>query len=301
MSTRPQVVLLTEDRYEDPTPGAHWYTDNILADDRLLIEGLAARGVDALRRSWSRSDIAWSSFPLAVFRTPWDCFDRFAEFMTWLDAAAQQTTLVNPPALVRWNVDKRYLWDLERRSVHTVPGLLLPRGSTAGLAELMQTHGIDDAVLKPVVSGAARETYRVRRADAAEHEATLARLLTEESMMLQPFQRDIIERGETTLVIIDGQFTHGLRKVAKPGDFRVQDDHGGSVHAYEPTAEEIAFAGRAMAACDPEPIYGRVDMIRDNDGQLAVMELELVEPELWLRMCPAAADRLAAALVRSLG
>lgn len=294
---RPRVALLTEDRYEDPAPG-HWYTDNILEEDRLLVEGLAARGVDAERISWSRTDAPWSSFSRAVFRTTWDYFDRFAEFMTWLERVEHEVPLLNPAALVRWNVDKRYLWELEERGVHTVPGVLIERGAPVTLGELMRVHDLDEAVLKPVVSGAARHTYRVSRPSAAELEATLAECLREEAMMLQPFQREIVERGETTLVVIDGRVTHAVRKVAKAGDFRVQDDHGGTVHPHEPTAEEVAFAERAMAACEPAPLYGRVDMIRDNDGRLAVMELELVEPELWLRMCPAAADRLAAAIAR---
>lgn len=299
MSAAPQVALITEDRYEAPAPG-HWYTDNILEEDRLLAAALRARGVATRRVSWSRADAPWSAFALAVFRTTWDYFDRFDEFLAWLERAQAQVPLLNDPALVRWNVDKRYLWELERRGVHTVPGVLLPRGSTHGLAELMHAHGMDEAVLKPVVSGGARHTYRVTRDDAARHEPVLAERLRDESMMLQPFQREIVERGETTLVVIDGQVTHGLRKVAKAGDFRVQDDHGGTVHAHEPSADEVAFAERAFASCDPAPLYGRVDMIRDNDGALAVMELELVEPELWLRLCPAAAERMAEAIARML-
>jgi glutathione synthase/RimK-type ligase-like ATP-grasp enzyme len=85
--------------------------------------------------------------------------------------------------------------------------------------------------------------------------------------------------------------------VAKPGDFRVQDDHGGTVHEYQPTQEQIALAERAVAACRPRPVYGRVDLIRDNDGRLAVMELELIEPELWLRFHPPAAEAFADGIV----
>jgi glutathione synthase/RimK-type ligase-like ATP-grasp enzyme len=117
-------------------------------------------------------------------------------------------------------------------------------------------------------------------------------------MLLQPLQRDVLERGETTVVVIDGRSTHALRKRAKPGDFRVQDDHGGTVHPHQPSPEELALAERAMAACEPRAIYGRVDMVRGNDGRLAVMELEVVEPELWLRLQPSAAERLADAIAR---
>ncbi len=293
------IALLTEDRYEDPAPG-HWYTDNILEDDRLLIEALVARGLAPRRVSWSRAGVDWSSFDAAVFRTTWDYFDRFAEFCAWLERVEEQTRLHNPAPQVRWNADKHYLGELEARGVHTVPTVFIERGAAADLETLMREHGHEQAVLKPAVSGAGRDTYRLRRGHAGEHQPRLEALLRGESMMLQPFQRDILERGERTLVVIDGRFTHAVRKVARPGEFRVQDDHGGTVHPYRPEPDEIAFAERAMAACDPLPLYGRVDMIRDNDGALAVMELELIEPELWLRMCPEAASRIAEGLIRRL-
>jgi len=96
--------------------------------------------------------------------------------------------------------------------------------------------------------------------------------------------------------VIAGRVTHALRKRAKPGDFRVQDDHGGTLHPLEPSAEQVTLAERALAACDTLPAYGRVDMVRRRDGTWGVMELELIEPELWLRRHPPAADALAAAI-----
>jgi len=97
-------------------------------------------------------------------------------------------------------------------------------------------------------------------------------------------------------MVIDGKFTHAVLKIAKKGDFRVQDDFGGTVHNYKPTSEEIDFAERVVKACELNPIYARVDMFTDNDGQLAVSELELIEPELWFRKNPDAADKLAFAI-----
>jgi glutathione synthase/RimK-type ligase-like ATP-grasp enzyme len=296
---RPEVALVTEDRFEDPTPG-HWYVDNILEEDGLLQRALAARGVATRRVSWSRADADWSSFAMAVLRTTWDYFERFAEFSAWLERVPEHTRLLNPAPLVRWNVDKHYLQDLEARGVHTVPTVFVEPGSEVGLRELLQQHALTDAVIKPAVSGGARHTYRVNPGNAAAHEEAWATRLRQEAMLFQPLQREVLERGETTLVVIDGRCTHALRKVAKAGDFRVQDDHGGTVHPHDPTPEEVEFAERAMAACEPRPLYGRVDMVRDNDGRLAVMELEVVEPELWFRRAPAAAERLAEGIVRLL-
>ena len=111
--------------------------------------------------------------------------------------------------------------------------------------------------------------------------------------MVQPFQENIIKTGELSLIVMGGKYTHAVRKVAKQGDFRVQDDHGGVVLGYTPTEEEIQFAEKAVAACNERPLYARVDMIRDNANKLAIMELELIEPELFFRFYKPAADRLA--------
>ena len=114
--------------------------------------------------------------------------------------------------------------------------------------------------------------------------------------MLQPFQYDIINKGEVAFMLMNGIFTHAVLKKSKPGDFRVQDDFGGTLHDYTPTSEEIAFAEKAVAACSEKPLYARVDIINDNNGQLAVMELEIIEPELWFRRNPLSANFLASAI-----
>lgn len=298
--TRAEIALVTEDRFEDPRPG-HWYVDNILEEDRLLAAALAARGLASRRVSWSRADVRWEGFAAAVLRTTWDYFERIGEFRAWLDRVEPATRLVNPAPLVRWNVDKHYLRDLEARGVHTVPTLYFEQGDDVHLATLLRVHGLREAIVKPAVAGAARHTYRVDESNLDAHEPIWAERLRHEAMLLQPLQRSVLEHGEVTVVVIDGHPTHALRKRAKPGDFRVQDDHGGTVHPHDPTPAELELAAHAMAACTPRPSYGRVDMVTDNDGRLAVMELEVVEPELWLRREPAAAQRLADAIVRLVG
>lgn len=294
---RVDVALLTDRRYtaESAAPG-DWYLGNILADDGLLRDALARRGITAARVDWADPSVDWSTFGCAVFRTTWDYFDRFAEFTAWLDRAGRETRLCNPVETVRWNVDKHYLADLGAAGVPVVPCRFLERGSGALLADVLREAGWDEAVMKPCVSGAARHTYRVNRATAADHQPTLDALLRDEAMIVQPFQDDIVRTGEDTLMVFGGRFTHAVRKVAKAGDFRVQDDHGGTVHEYRPTAEQIELAERAVAARSRVPAYGRVDMVRGNDGRLAVMELELIEPELWLRVHPPAADAFADAV-----
>jgi glutathione synthase/RimK-type ligase-like ATP-grasp enzyme len=290
---RVDVALLTDGRYERPTGSVGVYVRNILDEDALVVQGLASRGLSSVRVDWARSEFDWAGVACAVFRTTWDYFHRFAEFSAWLDRVATLTPLVNPIGLVRWNLDKHYLLDLRDRGIRIVPTHFVEVGARTSLAQAVEICGWTEAVLKPAVSGAGRHTYRFDRARVGEHEHVFAELLRAEAWMVQPFQREITHSGELTLVVIGGRCTHAVRKIARAGEFRVQNDHGGTVHPHAPTREEAALAERVVAACSPTPAYARVDVVVDNDGQLAVMELELIEPELFLRFHPPAADALA--------
>ncbi|MCO6043468.1 hypothetical protein NG895_06075 [Aeoliella sp. ICT_H6.2] len=293
------VALVTEDRYTATEAAAgDWYLQNILDEDRLLSEALARLDLSSMRVSWSDPSVDWSQFRCAVIRSTWDYFDRFDEFQAWLDRVQQATQVCNPPATLDWNMDKHYLADLEQRGVRIVPSRFIERETSVQLAALLDETGWQQAVVKPCISGGARHTYRVDASNAREIDAVLAPLLEHESFLLQPFKQSIVEQGEDTLMMFGGRYTHAVRKRAKPGDFRVQDDHGGTVELYAPTPEQIELAHEAMAACDELPVYGRVDMVQDAEGHAAVMELELVEPELWLRLHPPAAVVMAEEIAR---
>lgn len=295
------IALLTDARFTATEAGPDdWYLRNILHDDGLLQSALSDLGLSSLRLDWADPTVDWSQFRCAVFRTTWDYFERYAEFTAWLERIERETRLVNAAHTIWWNLDKHYLADLETRGVPVVPSRYLEPGDGSSLRTLLVEHRWSEAVLKPCVSGAARHTYRVNDSNADSLQRELASLLAAESFMLQPFVDDITTNGEYTLMVIDGEFTHAVQKVPKAGDFRVQDDHGGKWTPYTPSAEQIAFAQRAMQSVTPLPQYGRVDMVRGNDGGWQVMELELIEPELWLRTKPEAATRLAAALAREL-
>ncbi len=296
------IALLTEHRHEAATAAPDdWYLGNILHDDRLLSEALREHGLTTTRVDWARPEVDWSQFRCAVFRTIWDYFDRFDEFTAWLGRVEGQTTLCNTPSIIRWNMDKHYLADLEAQGIPIVACRFMERGDTESLSDHLAASGWKEAVIKPAVSGAARHTYRVNDENAAELEPVVRRLLAEKALILQPFVTEIQRDGEDTLMVLNGRYTHAVRKTAKPGDFRVQVDHGGTVCDLTPTAEQIELAERAMAACRPLPAYGRVDMVRDNEGRLAIMELELIEPELWLRHNPPAAKEMAAAIAKGIG
>ncbi|MCF8237791.1 MAG: hypothetical protein K9I85_06520 [Saprospiraceae bacterium] len=293
------VTLLTDRRYHEPV-NPDWYAQQILDDDALLREALEEKGLRVARTFWDDPTFDWSQTRCAVFRTTWDYFDRFPEFSRWLETTRQKTRLINAPELIYWNIDKHYLRDLAEQGIRIPPTCFIEPGDPRPLKEIVDTCSWPEMILKPAISGAARHTYRIHTKNVNDHERIFRSLIAEESMLLQEFQHRILEEGEISLMVIGGQYSHAVLKKAKPGDFRVQDDFGGSVQDVQPSPEEIHFAEQSVSFCHPIPVYARVDIIRDNAGQICLSELELIEPELWLRHHPAAAIQLAGALSQAL-
>ena len=289
------IIILTEDRYVNP-PSDTLYIQNILKEDRLVQQALEKRGFKVARKSWADPNVDWRLTKAIVFRSTWDYFHRFEAWQAWLNDVSKQTRLINPIEMIRWNMDKHYLRDLQERGINIPETKYIETGDQITLAQLHKETGWGNTILKPCISGAARHTYKLHPGNLTDHEKIFQELIQVESMMLQPFQRNVVEKGEISMMVMGGKYTHAVLKIAKPGDFRVQDDFGGTVQAYQPTLEEINFAERTVAACEPIPCYARVDIIRDNHDQLAVIELELIEPELWFRLQPNAATALATAI-----
>ena len=294
------IVLLTDARYLSPS-NTDWYIQNIFDDERLVIKALEARGLKVWRTNWDNPDFDWSRTRHVVFRTTWDYFDRYQEFSSWLQRVNGETRMINPYSIVRWNMDKHYLRDLANRGINVPPTIYTEQGDERSLGEIAQGTGWSDMILKPCISGTARHTFRLHPGNISSHESVFNDLIAAESMMLQEFQNQVIDRGEVAFVLFDGKYSHAMLKKAKEGDFRVQDDFGGTVDKYAASEDEIKFAENVVSTCDPVPVYARVDAIWDNNNNLCVSELELIEPELWFRFHPEAAELFADALVNHAG
>jgi len=286
------IAILTDARYESPEV-VNQYSENILLEDKILKDALEKVGLTVIKVDWARKDFDWHSVDYAVFRSTWDYAERFREFSTWCEDVMKKTVLINPYQQIRWNMDKHYLQDLEQKGINIPDSVFIEPGQKITLSELHNAYGWTITVLKPAISAGGRHTYKLHKDHLEDYESVFQELITEESMMLQPFLKNVSLKGELSLMMMNGQFTHAVIKKAKAGDFRVQDDFGGSVESHQATQEEIAFAQNVMNACEPLPLYARVDIVWDNDDQLALSELELIEPELWFRLYPAAADVLA--------
>lgn len=278
------ITILTDHRYVNPQEEElSEYVSNVLLEDQLLLDALTKKGFKVARTNWDNPTFDWSSTRYALFRTTWDYFDRFDEFEPWLKKVEQETTLLNSSKLLYWNIDKHYLQDLQDQGVNIPATVFLEKSSTETLVDAVIKTGWKEVVLKPVISGAGRHTYRFRAEDAQDHESIFQDLIKKEAMMIQAYQNQITSKGEVALVFFGDQFSHAILKKAKPGDFRVQDDFGGTVHDYEPSNAMIEFAKNAISKCPEAPLYARVDLIWDNNDAFAVSELELIEPELWFR------------------
>ena len=268
----------------------------LLEDDLPLVSALEARGVAVEVAVW---DVPrdWTAFDAVLLRSVWDYYERPGEFFPWLaglERAGVRTW--NPPSLVRWNGDKRYLHDLAARGVAIPPTLVVPEGTAVPEAQArVAAMGWDEVVVKPAVSGGAWRTHRLRAHQVAGAGAAFAEVLSGGALLAQPFLPEIEAEGEVSLVFFEGRYSHAVRKRAKPGDWRVQWTHGGTHVAMEPTPALLEQA-RAVLAAAPEPgLYARVDGIV-RDGRLLLMELEQVEPFLFFGEGPAGAVRLAQAV-----
>jgi hypothetical protein len=268
----------------------------LVADDRILLRKLLDLGVTAEPVVWEDGYADWGSYRACVIRSAWDYAYRRGAFLDWARATAALTELWNPYPLVEWNTHKRYLVDLAARGVSVVPTVVLGGGKPVDLAGEMEQHGWTEAVLKAAVAQSGRFIRRVTPATRREGQAHLERLLPYEDMLLQPYVSTVMEGGELSLVFVEGEFTHAVRKRSAGGDLRVHDDYGGSVEVETPAADELAVATAALAATDHPMLYSRVDVVRGPAGRPMVMEYEVVEPELFFRFSEKAAARLAEAI-----
>ncbi|MEP0986002.1 hypothetical protein [Ekhidna sp.] len=289
------VIILTDERYVNPKERSE-YIDNVMREDWLVVEALQNLGLKAKKVAWSDTTFDWTQTKIALFRTTWDYAEKFTAFSDWLMEVSMKTKLINDYETIIWNLDKHYLLDLKEQGINVVETYFIEPGDKRTLFELHSELGWEKTVLKPTISAAAKDTFKLNLESLSDYEDRYTYLVKDESMMLQPFQEDVIKRGELSLMMIGDEYTHAVLKKAKPGDFRVQDDFGGTVQDYQPTKKEIDLAVAAVRACEGKPLYARVDIVNDNNGNPAISELELVEPEMWFRKNEKAAGMLADAI-----
>jgi glutathione synthase/RimK-type ligase-like ATP-grasp enzyme len=273
-------------------------------DDQRLLAELRALGAETAYEAWDADGVDWAAFDAVVIRSTWDYARRHDEFVAWADSVGER--LFNPPAIVRWNSDKRYLGDL------AAVGLPVVETAFAGPGDPLPA--VDrEVVVKPNVSAGGRDTGRFAAERAREAHALVEEIQASGRVaMVQPFQHSVDERGETACVFFDGKFSHALRKraVLRPDEVApVRDDFLGAAEVMyqsdlvgpaEATDAELELAEAILAEIrtrfDTELLYARVDMLHDADAAPVLLELEAIEPNLYFDQVPEAAARLAAAI-----
>ncbi|ANO52007.1 ATP-grasp domain-containing protein [Woeseia oceani] len=271
-------------------------TEGWSIDADLAIAPLQAKGWRVEVLPWRSERDDWASFDGVYVGTPWDYPDDPQTFLQALQRIeASGTVLANPLSLLRWNLAKTYLRDLESRGVAIVPTEWLDTLTEPLLNGLHDKLDSERIVIKPVISTNASNTFLLEREISPEIRAILLDTFAARPCMAQPFVAAIQSEGEYSLFYIGGEMSHAIRKVPKPADFRVQEEHGARILAVDVEPALQQTADQLMQLIKPMPLYARADFVRAADGRFLLMELELIEPSLYLRMVDAAPERFAVA------
>ncbi|MHB2019655.1 MAG: ATP-grasp domain-containing protein [Candidatus Xenobia bacterium] len=256
-------------------------------DDRPLVPLLQELGIEVTPLVWDRPG---GEFDAVIVRSCWDYHHKIEAFRHWI--GSNHKRLLNPPEVLQWNMDKRYLQDL------AAWGALVPRtvwlSAPADLPAILHRLSVEEAVVKPAISMSGDDTWRTR----GEGQARLDALLKTRTVMVQEFIPEILTRGELSLVFLGGVFSHAVSKRPRPGEFRIHEEHGGLYACVDPAPDLVGHAQALLDRLGPL-LYARVDVVETRRGWM-VMEVEVIDPSLYLRHAPGAAERFASAIASSL-
>ncbi|MBE2254481.1 MAG: hypothetical protein IAE78_33440 [Myxococcus sp.] len=272
------------------------FLDGLADDDLLAARALEARGASVSPVVWN-APLDASAFDALVLRSPWDWYRHRPAFRAYL--AGLSTTPVrvfNPPALLSRFADKTYFRHLGALGVETVPTVFFTPERLHEVPAALAERGWSRAVLKPSFTANAAGAHRFEAGQVQQAVDAARRYEVDSEWMLQPYLEGIEREGEWSFVFFSGRFSHAVRKAPREGDFRVQAEHGGTSRLAAPPLTLLKAAQRVVDLAVPSALYARVDGV-DDDGGLRLMELEVVEPELFFRLHPEAAGRFAEALL----
>ena len=268
------------------------------ADDRRAAAALAELGLRPDAVCWDDAGVDWLGYQAVVLRSTWDYHHRVAEFHLWIDRMeAIGARVWNPPRVLRWNTDKRYLARLSHPHLSPPPTEILERGSTLDLRALFEARGWSEAVIKPAVSADGFSTERASREQADADQATLDAMLARGDVMIQQLVPEIRTNGEISMMFFSGAFSHAVSKRPQAGEFRVQERLGGRIARVDPPPELVEHAQALLETHAPGCLYARVDAVVTGE-RFVLMEVELVEPSLYLEHHPPSAQAFAQAIRR---
>jgi glutathione synthase/RimK-type ligase-like ATP-grasp enzyme len=254
---------------------------DLAPSDRLTADLLRHLGRQVVPLVWTETSARDLDCDVIVIRSVWDYHLHVDRFLGWIDTVAQHTLVLNSPQVIRWNADKRYLFDIQNAGLPVPRMSLLEHGSKVDLPALLRSRHFRQAVIKPTVSASAFETHLVDDTSAPSLQPRIDELLLSRSLLIQEFVQEIEASGEWSLMFFGGEYSHAVRKLPRSGDFRVQAEHGGRHEHAAPPSQVLSLAQQVVAKFAAGTLYARIDIVEGNSGP-QLMEVELIDPELFL-------------------
>ncbi|MBI1770703.1 MAG: hypothetical protein HYR67_20225 [Bacteroidetes bacterium] len=272
----------------------------ITSDDHLIVDQLAMHNVEVVSAPWDSTKVNWGDFKAIVFRSCWNYHHKPNEFNVWLEKMnLLNLPFLNPVKVVQWNLHKQYLFELQSKGFAVPPGILIEQNNHTSLQEVMDEKDWDKIVIKPAVSATAKDTWVASRVSLNGAQKRFNESLSQADIIIQKFIPEVLQHGEVSLIYINKHFSHAVLKKPKQGDFRVQNDFGGTVEPLTPSPDIIQQGEKIVHAIDYPLLYARVDGVISN-GKLVLLELELIEPVLFLKYSAIAASLMAKGIIDTL-
>jgi glutathione synthase/RimK-type ligase-like ATP-grasp enzyme len=272
--------------------GTYHKSPSLIPEDQPLLPLLRKMGIEAVPFDWESALPA--GLDAVIVRSCWNNHLKPVEFIGWIDSV--ELPLYNPAEVIHWNQDKTHLLDLQKKGIPLPRTEVLAPGSEALRSQYISNWGSREVVIKPTVSAAAHQTFRLKAADMGSISKALASIPDHSPLLLQEFVAPILTEGELSFIYFNGKFSHATRKVPQAGDFRVQEYFGGSRIALEATQDQIDETTAILRAADGlDWLYARVDVVPFR-GKLHLMEVEAIDPMLYFTQVPSALETFARAI-----
>ncbi len=260
------------------------YDSNTVDEDKILSTSLSEQQISHEIVSWSDPNVQWEKFSLLLIKSTWDYFDHYSDFLAWIATIkALGIPTLNDLDTIIWNSSKRYLREIEEKGFPVIKGAVLEVGKQIDSSLIEQYMGTGTCVVKPLVSGGAKNTFKINASEWESFAGQIQALVDKEDFLIQPYVKEITEIGEYSLIFFNGEFSHAVLKSPASDDFRVQHYFGGTIKTIDPDSEMLLSAAKLVAEFAPESLYARVDGVK-IDGVFHLMELELIEPYLFLAL-----------------
>ena len=273
--------------------------------DNLLIQPFSQHGVHVDVISWHAIDIDWSQYDAVIVRSTWDYQEHADAFIDKLiEITKHDTVLINPLSLMQWNISKRYLQILQTQGITIIPSVFFDSVAISDIYAQFAYFDTQEIIIKPLISANSDNTFRLDHTNLMAQAGPLSNIFSTTPCVIQPFLDSVINEGEYSLFYFNGEYSHTIRKVPKPGDFRVQEEHGGELITVIPDERQLSAAAKVLAALPEKSLYARVDLIRNpraqKDDIWQLMEVELIEPSLYFNMDEASPERFVQATLNYL-